>query len=104
MSRTEAQKIVRKYAKKLEEKKYPFSALYLFGSYAKGNARKWSDIDVAVLSSAMRKNWNKSEETLWKLGVEVDPRIEPVGFSPENFEKEDDPMIREIKKTGIKVA
>lgn len=104
MSKAEAKKIVRKYARKLREKKYPFTALYLFGSYAKGNARKWSDIDIAVLSSAMKKNWNKSEETLWKLGAEVDPRIEPVGFSPENFRKGDDPMIHEIKTTGVKVA
>lgn len=89
---------------KLREKKYPFFALYLFGSYAKGRAQKWSDIDVAVLSGAMKKNWNKNEEILWKLGAEVDPRIEPVGFSVEDFNKGNDPMIEEIKRTGVRVA
>lgn len=104
MSKAEAKKIVKKYAEKLKAEKYPFSAVYLFGSFAKGKIHKWSDIDVAVLSKKLKRNWNKNEETLWKLGASVDDRIEPHGFSPEDFKEDWIPMVHEIKKTGIRIA
>jgi predicted nucleotidyltransferase len=103
MSGSEVKKIVKNYKRALEKAGYPFSAVYLFGSYAKGDAREESDIDIAVLSDKLRENWNKNEEILWKLGADVDLRIEPVGFTPEDFSDGMDPMVREIKKTGIKV-
>jgi predicted nucleotidyltransferase len=89
---------------KLREKKYPFFAVYLFGSYAQGRANKNSDIDVAVVSDRLKNNWNENEEKLWKYTMEVDSRIEPVGFTQKDFKQGADPLIFEIKKTGIKVV
>ena len=103
MSKSEAKKIVKKYAQKLKEVNYPFAAIYLFGSYAKGNAEKWSDIDVAVVSDKLKRNWNKNEELLWKLKSEIDPRIEPYGFTEEDFQNESEIMVDEVKRTGIKI-
>jgi len=103
MSRAEVKKIVREYAKKLEEKKYSFSAVYLFGSFGKGKPRKWSDIDVAVVSKELDKNWDKARFRLWELREEVDDRIEPHGFSPSDFQNDWDPMVHEIKKTGVRI-
>ncbi len=103
MSKAEAEKIVKKYMIRLLKENYPFTAVYLFGSHATGKAGKWSDIDVAVLSDKMKKNWNKNEEALWKIGVRVDPRIEPIGFSPKDFEDDWNPIAHEIKKTGIRI-
>ncbi len=103
MSRSEVEKIVKNYKRALKKAGYPFSAVYLFGSYAKGDAREESDIDIAVLSDKLRKNWNKNEEILWKLGADVDLRIEPVGFTPEDFENSVDPIVREVRENGIKV-
>ncbi|MDQ1284252.1 MAG: uncharacterized protein QG620_600 [Patescibacteria group bacterium] len=104
MSRTQAKEIVKKYARELKKAKYPFSAMYLFGSYAKGKPRKDSDIDVAVVSSELDKNWDKARFKLWHLTVNVDTRIEPHGFSPEDFKDYWNPMAHEIKKTGIRVV
>lgn len=104
MSKIEVKKIVRKFAKKLKEEKYPFSAVYLFGSFAKGKAHKWSDIDVAVVSPEVRKNRFKAGSRLWTIGTEVDSRIEPYGFTPEGFADYWNPMAHEVKKTGIRVA
>ena len=106
MPKTEIKNVkiaVKEYAKILREKRFPFVAVYLFGSYAKGTQHKWSDIDVAVLSDSFRKNMNKSEETLWKLSVGADSRIEPIGIIPEDFKKGKSFMASEIKKTGIKI-
>ncbi len=104
MSKADAKKIAIKFGEKLKAENYPFSAIYLFGSYAVGKYHAGSDIDIAVLSDKLKKDWNKNEELLWKIGVDVDLRIEPIGFVPEDFESEVDPMVREIKKTGIRVA
>ena len=103
MSKIEAKKIVKKYAKKLKAEKYPFSAIYLFGSFAKGTPSKWSDIDVAVVSKEMNKKGEEASSKLWKLRMGVDIRIEPHGFSPADFKDYWNPMAHEIKKTGIKV-
>lgn len=103
MSKTEAKKIVKKYAKKLKDNKFPFFSIYLFGSYATGKPRKESDIDVAVLSDKLKKDWNKNEELLWKLSLGVDPRIEPIGMTLKDFKDNCDPLAAEIKKTGIRI-
>lgn len=103
MSKVEAKKIVKKYAENLKKEKYPFTAIYLFGSFARGNPHKWSDIDVAVVSTRLKKNRMKSKLKLWELTDGVDIRIEPHGFTPEEFKQDWIPMVYEIKKTGIKI-
>lgn len=103
MSKVEAKKIVKKYAEKLKAEKYPFSAIYLFGSFADGHPDKWSDIDVAVVSERMRRNRRKNRLKLWELTEGIDIRIEPHGFTPKEFEQDWIPMVHEIKKTGIRI-
>lgn len=104
MSRTNARKIVKKYANKLKARNYNFSAIYLFGSYARNKNNKWSDIDVAVVSDKLKKDWWKNEILLSHIGLDVDSRIEPYGFTLKGFEDDSDPMVYEIKKTGIRIA
>jgi len=104
MPKTKVEKIVEKYATELKAKKYSFSAIYLFGSYAKGKASQWSDIDVAIVSDRLKKDWNKNEDILWKYTMRIDSRIEPIGFTVKDFQDDSDPMVHEIKKTGIKIA
>ena len=104
MSKVEAKKIVKKYAEKLKEENYPFSAIYLFGSHAKGSSHKWSDIDVAIISDKLKKSRDENENLLWHIRREVDSMIEPYGFTVKDFQDIDDPMVYEIKKTGIKIA
>lgn len=103
MSKDNAKKIVKKYADKLKAEKYSFLAVYLFGSHATGKATKNSDIDVAVISDHLKSNWNQNEEKLWKYTMNVDFRIEPVGFTKKDFMQTHDPLVLEIKKFGIKI-
>lgn len=104
MSKAEAKKIVRKYAKKLKAEKYHFSAIYLFGSFAKSRPCAGSDIDVAIISKELNKRLAGSELKLWKFREGIDDRIEPHGFSPEDFNDYWNPLAHEIKKTGIRVV
>ena len=104
MSKAEVKKIVKKYAETLKKADYDFSAIYLFGSHAKGKACRWSDIDVAVVSKKLKRNYDKNRFLLWDLRMDVDTRIEPHGFTPEDFAERLDPMVAEIRKTGIRVV
>lgn len=92
--------ILLKYKSLLEKDGFPVQALILYGSYAKGNFRAYSDIDVCVLSDKLLKNKDYYETYLWKKVLEVDPRIEPVGYHPRDF-KDIDPLVNEIKKEGV---
>jgi predicted nucleotidyltransferase len=104
MSKIDAKKLVKKYAQGLKEANFPFFAVYLFGSYAKGESRKWSDIDVAVVSDEFKRNWEKNELTLWRIRRKIDTRIEPHGFTTKEFKDKHNPMAYEIKKTGVRVV
>ena len=104
MSDTQTKKIVKKYADKLKTENYPVSAVYLFGSQAKSKAHKWSDIDVAVVSDKLKRNFDKNSLKLWRMREGIDIRIEPHGFTVKDFEDVNDPMVYEIRKTGIRIV
>lgn len=103
MPKIDAKKIVKKYAEKLKKENYPFAAIYLFGSCAKGKAHKWSDIDVAVISDKMKRNRDKGRFLLWHIRRDIDSMIEPHGFTVKDFQDDNDPMVNEIKKTGVRI-
>lgn len=103
MSKNKVKLIVSRYAKSLKDINYPFSAIYLFGSQAKGTANKWSDIDVAVVSNKLKRNYDKNKFTLWNTRMDIDIRIEPHGFTEDDFKDNSNPLAYEIKKTGIRV-
>ncbi|MBU4370220.1 nucleotidyltransferase domain-containing protein [Patescibacteria group bacterium] len=103
MSKEKAKKIVKQYIEVLKKENFPLTAVYLYGSHAKGNPHFGSDIDVAIISPRLRKNWNKTEAWLWKARRNVNSLIEPVGYAPENF-IDADPLVTEIKTTGIRIV
>lgn len=73
---------------------------YLYGSYAKGNPRKYSDIDVALVVGQLDDNYDvlKTEPLLWKLTRQVDDRIEPVLIARDTDYAG---FLDEIQRTGI---
>ena len=104
MPNARAKKIVKKYADKLKAENYPVSAVYLFGSQAKSKARKWSDIDVAIVSDKLKRNFDENSLKLWITREGIDDRIEPHGFTVKDFKDINDPMVYEIRKTGIRIV
>lgn len=94
-------KEINKFLEILKEDKLPMDKVILYGSYAKGNPRRWSDIDLCVVSPKFKDAWG-AMEYLWKRRkiFDVNYTIEPIGFSPKDF-RESSSLINEIKKTGI---
>jgi uncharacterized protein len=78
-------------------------AVYLYGSRATGGARSWSDIDIAVISPDFSGNLFKARVALLRLAAEVDDRIEPTPFAPEDFSPSN-PLASEVQRTGIRIA
>lgn len=79
----------------------PIDRVYLFGSYAKDNANKHSDIDLCFFSSSF-----ENEDTipivreLFRLSRKYgDFDIEPHVFSMSDMET-DNPFVKEILRTG----
>ena len=85
----------------MREEKILFTKVYLYGSYAKGKAHKWSDIDVCVISPKF-KDLSRATIRLAKLSWKVSSDIEPVAFSPKDFVDEN-PLVWEIKQHGIEI-
>ena len=78
-------------------------SLYVFGSYAKGKANHYSDIDIAVISPNFSDDRQGERVRLMFLSQQIDLAIEPHPFLPEDFNDPYYPLAREIKKTGIKI-
>ena len=83
-------------------KHYKVDDALLFGSFAKGEQTKDSDIDIAVISSDIKDTYDDMIK-LMALRWNVDLRIEPHPFKTEEFQANKTPFINEIKKTGVQI-
>lgn len=72
----------------------------LFGSFAKGTYKEFSDIDLALVSDAFSGNRYLDKEKIRKYIVKINTDISPVPFRPEDFNK-DNIFASEILKDGI---
>ncbi len=96
--------LIRKYKKQLKKEGIPVTKMILFGSYAKGEAKPWSDVDVCVVSDIFGKD--RFDEMVWlkKLTISIDSMIEPHPYHPKDLEDPFDPLAYEIKRTGKIIA
>ena len=101
MDKTETLNIVQKYAEILRNK-FDFQKIIIFGSYVKGNPRKDSDIDIAIVFSDYANRLDRQVE-LMKLTRTVDSRIEPHPFREKEFEISN-PFVNEIVTYGKEVV
>ena len=96
MDKAKAIQIAKSY-KAAVESRLPLKALYLYGSYSKGNATEDSDIDIAVVVDCLCDNYFEDTPLLWKLRRKVSNLIEPVLLT----EDLNNPLYADILKTGI---
>lgn len=95
---------ISQYVDMLKEDKLPIKKVILFGSFAKGSQKKWSDIDLCIVSPKFQNAYN-ALRYLWSKRkiIDIEYTIEPVGFSPKDFSNRYDTLISEIKNTGIEI-
>lgn len=76
--------IVLRYAEVIGKEKQ-IDKVILYGSHARGNSDIDSDIDVAVISPYFTGDRTEDQFWLMKQRREIDLRIEPMPFRPEDF-------------------
>ncbi len=96
-------KIIQKYKNTLESHNIHVQDFFIFGSQVNGKPKPYSDIDIAVISPQLQGDKTEAYVKLQLLSHDIDWRIEPHPFSPEDFSIDQDPFVDEIKRTGIKV-
>ncbi len=98
----EIKKLILKYRQALVANNILPDMIILFGSYAKGNFRQDSDIDIAVISNDFHDNDFDEKVLLNKISAKIDSRIQATSFSVKKYLSKNSasPLLDEIKKTG----
>ena len=78
-----------------------FHKVLLFGSFAKGTAHEWSDIDLLLISDQFNDNVFENLKLYSKINIKY-PAIETHPYSTEHFSN-GNPFIDEIRKEGIDI-
>ncbi len=94
--------IIKKYLALLNEHQIPASYAVLYGSYARGDQRAESDIDVLIVSDVFDKDWPRWNQLLWEATIYADYRIEPMPVTQDELERDDMSMnIEMARQEGI---
>lgn len=104
-TRDQIEMVVRAYIKEVS-KTYRVEQVILFGSYARGNATEFSDIDLAIVSSDFH---GKPEmdilQDLSRKTLNIDTSLEVLAFTPEELLSPDPVSFAyQVKKTGLPMA
>ncbi len=78
----------------------PVDAVVVFGSTARGDFNRWSDVDVLIVSAALPEH---ARHRLDVLMDDAPPGIQPVGWTPEELARrraQGDPIARECDEVG----
>jgi len=95
--------IISTYINDLQKNHIPVNQMILFGSYAHGNYRQWSDIDIALVSDIFEGNRFEDRGKIRRINLSVSSDLEVLPYRPEDFTP-DDPFVREIMETGVKIV
>ncbi|MBM4141637.1 MAG: nucleotidyltransferase domain-containing protein [Nitrospira sp.] len=99
--RQEIENIIARYIDELKKLGVEVSQVILYGSYAKGRTKEYSDIDLAVISPNFQKlDIFERQLILSKAHHKFGEPIEPIGLTPKQV-KDKKGFVSEIVKTGI---
>ncbi len=96
-------RIIDKYIKALKKNNIPVKQAVLFGSYAHDKYNEWSDIDIALVSNLFEGDRFLDKGKIRKINLSVSSDLAILPYRPEDFTS-DDPFVKEIIETGIKIA
>ncbi len=103
MASNEVLKLLARFIELVRELGIPVEAAYLFGSCAQDRSTELSDIDLALVSSAFQGTKFYDRRKLDRAVIAVDTAIETHPYRPEDFH-ENNPYVREIVRTGIRIV
>jgi hypothetical protein len=91
--------VIRQYLRNLTNEGIPATSGVLFGSFARGDAHRWSDIDLIVLSPRFDQPFGLADiEALWVVAGRTDSRIEPIPCGERQWVEDDASAIIEVAR------
>ena len=79
-------------------------AVYLYGSYARGDYRQGSNVNVMILLSDYRNYWEelrRSTELASDISLEYDVTVSRLIMKEIQWKESDMPVLRNIHKEGV---
>lgn len=77
--------------------------LYLYGSYARGDAREGSDLDVLVVLDRIRSVWEelaRGGDATSELSLKHDLTISRAFVSEAQWQRAEIPLVRNVRREG----
>src|SRR3990167_3350421 len=87
------EKEIKSFITLLNENNIQVDKVILFGSHAKGIAKSYSDIDLAIISPQFGKDEVEEMMTLSKLSWKVSDRIESIPLTEKDLQMKYHPFI-----------
>ena len=97
---------VRRYLRSVQDHGLAVRFGVVFGSQAAGQAGRWSDIDLLVVSPRFDGRRSRQDvDLLWRLAARADSRIEPIPCGERQWQEDDSSAIIEIaRREGQRIA
>ena|SRR5271157_4136045 len=79
-------------------------AVYLYGSYARGDYRQGSDVDVMVLLRDYKSYWEelrRSSDYISDISLKYDVTVSCLIMKEIQWKESDMPVLRNIRKEGV---
>ena len=81
MVEEKVKQIINRFVDILVKKGIRIDQVILYGSYASGNMKQYSDIDLAIISPDFGNDKFEESKLLLQAAWRVDPRIQPMPIS-----------------------
>ncbi|MBI5298980.1 MAG: nucleotidyltransferase domain-containing protein [Deltaproteobacteria bacterium] len=97
--------VVRKFTQALKKAEFPAFRTVLFGSYARGEARQDSDIDLCLVSEKFRRNREKYRKEATMVAFGIDPRLQVIATDPQSLKTNHlSSLYIQIQREGISIS
>ena len=102
--RTSLKKELNGFVKKISVK-YSLEQMYLFGSRARGRAKKWSDVDLLLVSKAFQGKKSLKRAPPLNMAWDLEYPVDFICLTPKEFEakKKEFGIVQEVLKHGIRL-
>jgi predicted nucleotidyltransferase len=100
-------KIVKKFKQRLKRLYGErLTAMYLFGSYARGDSEEGSDLDILVVLNTFRfhsSEISRTADLVSDLSLEYLITVSPMFMRERDWRLGKKPLLRNVKREGIKL-